>query len=205
MVLGIMPGLGIIYFILILTFSLFFSCFLEGVIPPISLQPLPDFILKHFLMYFSSDSHLSWRDNIFSSISTDAVKKKKKSFSDIDWIYFSKSQNLLAAEWMHSEGPEPKVLSPMQGHYFHVHTVIHLSLPFSWSWWTCPDHQKIFFFSRKYFMIPHNIYKGARYTYKTFNRKKNTMKKKELENRNRQREECHFQAAGTQAPNQGNW
>lgn len=80
---GIMPGLGIVHFILLHAF-LSSHAFLEGVIPSISSQPLPDLISRHFGTYFSLNSHLSRRDNIFSTISTDGVKK---SFREVEYIF----------------------------------------------------------------------------------------------------------------------
>lgn len=67
-------GLGIIPFVLIHTFLSSSHVFLEAVILPISSQLLLDFISKHLGTYFSFNSHLSRRDDIFSTISTDGIK-----------------------------------------------------------------------------------------------------------------------------------
>ena len=68
-----MLGLGIIP--LIHTFLSSSHVFLEVVILPISSQLFLDFISKHLGTYFSFNSHSSRRDGIFSTISTDGIKK----------------------------------------------------------------------------------------------------------------------------------
>ena len=70
----LMLGLGIIPFVLIHTFLSSSHVFLEAAILPISSQLLLDFISKHLGTYFSLNSHLSRRDDIFSTISTDGIK-----------------------------------------------------------------------------------------------------------------------------------
>lgn len=93
---GIMPSPEIINFILIYAFSFFSHVFLGRVIPLISSHSLPDFISKPF--FFTDlpfNSHLSRIDNIFSTISTDGVKKnhsgKMNAFSKVTELFSSRT------------------------------------------------------------------------------------------------------------------
>lgn len=101
-------ALGIIPFVLIHTFPSSSHVFLEAVILPISSQLLLDFISKHLGTYFSFNSHLSRRDDIYFQHHFNRWYKKIIQWS---WISFPKSQNSLAAEWMKNAGPRAYLVS----------------------------------------------------------------------------------------------